>query len=87
MAKMGQDQIGVIKNDIEFDYRLDDPYAGIIFATLRKGEFVKLSNPRIGNFDTVYYDGLITEGEHSGVVLNIADYDVDIIDTTWKKIR
>lgn len=79
--------LGVIKNDIEFDYRPDDPHAASIYAVLYKGEIVELTHPRIAYFDTTFYSGEITEGPHKGVVLNISEDDVEIIDTAWKKIK
>lgn len=79
--------LGVLKNDIEFDYRNDDPYSGTIFAIAFKGDSLELSKPRIGNFDTVYYDGLIREGEHKGIVLNISKDEVEIINTEWKRVK
>jgi hypothetical protein len=79
--------LGVLTKDIEFDYRPDDPYAGTIFGILYKGETMELSNPRIAYFDTTYYEGAITEGHHKGVVLNISEGEVEIINTEWKRLK
>lgn len=79
--------LGILKNDIEFDYRTDDPYGGTIDVILRKGDIVKLSNPRIIYFDTTCYDGEDMDNLYDGVILNISENEVDIINTTWKKIK
>lgn len=79
--------IGVVTKDIEFDYRTDDPHGGITYATLCRGDWLKLSNPRIAYFDTTFYDGEIPEGWHKGVILNVSKEEVEIINTAWKKIK